>query len=331
MPSRIHPIRCPYANTAVMAYYVDAPSRALIDAGGAEHPHGPIRDGLRELGLDLADVGAIVNTHGHWDHAGGNAAVVAASGAGVTIHRLGEPLLLGHDAHLDGYFTQHERALGRPDLVAERHAAIAGMVGDPTPPERLIEEGDRIDFGDSVVFTALHVPGHSADMTALYWEREGVLIAGDAAQGTGSRAGSCPLYFHSIADARASLARLREIPFGTLHVSHPFGRLGTAERATTFDRDGGLAFLADSLAALDILEEAVRAALRRQPDADFPALARAATEELRRLDRWPLEPGPDGHVPANAAPTLHNLWRELTAGAGPGQHEGAAVDRAEGL
>ena len=54
------------------------------------------------------------------------------------------------------------------------------------------------------------------------------------------------------------------------------------------------------------------------------AVPRRFTDELRRLDRWPLEPGPDGHVPPNAAPTLHNLWRELTAGPSAGRHEGAA-------
>lgn len=311
MPGRIHPIVCPYDTTAVMAYFVDAPERALIDSGGAQHPAGPIRWALRERGHDLEAVGLVINTHGHWDHAGGDAAVVAASGARVLIHEAGAPLLLDHGRHLDGYCTAGARALEQLDLVAAQRAAFPAVFGPPTAPDRLLREGDAIDLGDGVGFRVLHLPGHADDHAALYWEREGVLIAGDAAQGTGSRRGSCPLYFDGIAQARASIARLRELPFRTLHVSHPFGRLGTDERSTVYDAAGGRAFLADSLAVLDALEEALRAALRAHPEAPFPALARAATAHLERAGRWPLVIDPASGVPAGAAPTLHRLWREI--------------------
>lgn len=306
MPDRIHPIVCPYSVTHVMAYYVDAPTPTLIDTGGAEHPPGPIREALRARGADLDGIVSIVNTHGHWDHAGGN----AAFRAGATIHRLGAPLLRDHRAHLDGYYTMAARVMEQPAEVARLNDALGAAIGPPTEPARLIEDGDTIDLGGGVAFRAIHAPGHSADMTALYWEREGVLIAGDAAQGTGSRVGSGPLYFHSVRDARASIARLREVPFATLHVSHPFGRLGGGERATTFDRAGGLAFLADSLAALDIMEEALRAARDAQPDAGFPDLARAAAAELQRAGRWPLTVNPATGMPDNLAPTLYVIWRE---------------------
>ncbi|HET8629569.1 MAG TPA: MBL fold metallo-hydrolase [Thermomicrobiales bacterium] len=306
MPARVHPIVCPYSVTNVMAYYVDAPTPALIDTGGAGHPPGPIRAALRARGADLDTIEAILNTHGHWDHAGGN----AAFRAGATIHRLGAPLLRDRNAHLDGYYTMAARAMEQPEEVARLDAALDAAIGRQTEPARLIEDGDTIDLGDGVVFRTIHAPGHSADMTALYWEREGVLIAGDAAQGTGSRVGSGPLYFHSVRDARASIARLREVPFATLHVSHPFGRLGGGERATTFDRAGGLAFLDESLAALDAIEEALRAAQRAQPAAAFPDLARAAAGELRRAGRWPLAVNPATGMPDNLAPTLYVMWRE---------------------
>lgn len=326
MPTRIHPIVCPYETTAVMAYFVDAPCRTLIDTGGASHPAGPISQALAERGRDLAAIGAVINTHGHWDHAGGNAAVIEASGAGVLIHEAGAPLLLDHRAHLDGYYTEAARALEQPDLVAARRAAFPIDFGPELVPNRLLKEGDQLDLGDGVIFKVLHLPGHSDDHIALYWEREGMLIAGDAAQGTGSRRGACPLYFGSATQARASIARLLEIPFGTLHVSHPFGRIGTDERTSRYGAEEGRALLADSLAALDALEEALRAALLDNPDAEFPALARAATEHLTHADRWPLQPDPLTGVPANAAPTLYRLWREMD-----GIETGAADEDIEGL
>jgi glyoxylase-like metal-dependent hydrolase (beta-lactamase superfamily II) len=159
----------------------------------------------------------------------------------------------------------------------------------------------------------VHVPGHSDDMSALWWEQEGVLLAGDAAQGTGSRPGSCPLYFGNIAQARASIKRLLDVPFRTLHVAHPFGRLSTDERQTTFDSATGQAFLHESLTALDILEEALRAALRDNGEAEFPDLARAATDVMQQANRWALAPDPLTGVPPNAAPTLYRLWREIAS------------------
>ena len=309
--SRILPIVCPYDTTLVMAYYVDAPRRALVDTGGASHPEGPIQEALRGRGVELAAIETIINTHGHWDHAGGDAAVGAASGAEVLIHEAGAPLLLDHRHHLDGYYTAAARALEQPALVAEQRANFPRVFGPPTVPDRLLNEGDRLDLGDGVTFQVLHLPGHADDHIALYWEREGVLLAGDAAQGTGSRRGGCPLYFDGIGQARASLRRLLAIPFRMLHVSHAFGRPGTDERVTAYGAEDGRAFLGDSLAALDALEEALRAALREAPEASFPDLARAATGHLNRAGRWPLAPDPLSGVPPGAAPTLYRLWQEL--------------------
>lgn len=316
MTLRVEPIVCDYEVAGrVMAYFIDAACPTLIDTGGAWHPEGAIAAALRERGTDLAAIQAVINTHGHWDHAGGNAAVSAASGAGILIHEHGAPLLLDHRQHLDGYYTEAARALEQPAIVAALRAAFPTMVGPETVPNRLLDDGDRINLGAGVVLRAIHAPGHSDDCIALWWEDEGILIAGDAAQGTGSRPGSGPLYFGSIAQARASIAQLREVPFRSLHTSHFFGRLGTDERRADYDEEAGRAFLAQSLDALDIMEEALQAALRDQDDeTHFPALARAATDRLLAAGRWPLAPDPLTGVPTNMAPTLYRLWQE-TAGA----------------
>ncbi len=317
MPSAITPVRCSYETTAVMAYLVDAGRLTLIDTGGVAHPPGPIREALRDLGRDLDAVETIVNTHGHWDHAGGDGIVQAASNAGIIIHEAGTDLLRDPAVHTEGYATAAARLLVRPDLVAAQVAAFPALFADPVSAERTLFDGDTLDLGGGVVFSVLHVPGHSDDHVALWSERDGVLIAGDAAQGTGSRRGGCPLYFGGIGQARMSIKRLKEVPFATLHVSHPFGRIGVDERATIYDSAGGRAFLDDSLAALDALEEALRAALRDHPAAPFPELARSATDHLARAAPWPIVPDPVTGVPAAAVPTLHLIWQEMTEGDRP--------------
>lgn len=313
MSARIAPIECGYdTNGRVMAYYIDAPCPTLIDTGGAAHPEGAIRAALGARGVELAAIGAIINTHGHWDHAGGNAAAVAVSGAGVLIHELGAPFLLDHRQHLDGYYTEAARALEQPAVATALRAGFPTIFGPEMVPNRLLHDGDRMDLGEGVTLQILHVPGHSADSIALWWEAEGVLIAGDAAQGAGARPGGGPLYFDSIAQARASIARLREVPFRTLHTSHPFGRLGSPERRAVYVGDEGRAFLDESLETLDLLEEALRAAFRANPDeTDFPTLARAASELLLADPRWSLVPDPLTGVPVGLAPTLYRLWREI--------------------
>ena len=167
-----------------------------------------------------------------------------------------------------------------------------------------------LDLGN-IKLTAIHAPGHSEDLVALFWEDEGVLILADAAQGTGSRPGGCPLYFTSCVEARSSITKLMDVPFRTLHTGHPFGRLSTAERTTSYDAVAGKAFLAESLEAIDMLEIALTATQRDQPELPFPATVAATIDLVRRDGRWTPVDDPGLGVPMGAAVTLDTLRREL--------------------
>jgi hydroxyacylglutathione hydrolase len=96
----------------------------------------------------------ILNTHEHWDHTGGNAAVVAATGAPVLAH-----------------------------------AAAAAKIGHVT---RGLSGGDVIRVGRSVALRCLDTPGHTRAHLCLYGESDGAapaLFSGDTLFNAG--AGNC--------------------------------------------------------------------------------------------------------------------------------------------
>ena len=102
-----------------------------------------------------ASVTHVINTHGHPDHTAGNAAVLAATGARLVMHRL--------DAdRIGGLFN---RGFSR----------LLGGKGSPRP-DRQVDDGDRIEIGRSVL-KVIHTPGHTPGGICLY--APGHLFTGD--------------------------------------------------------------------------------------------------------------------------------------------------------
>ncbi len=109
---------------------------------------------VNRLGLKITSV---INTHGHFDHVGGNRRVLSETGARLLIHQA--------DVHL----------LTRAVDVA----AMYGLTTENSPkPDGALEEGAIIPFG-SHRLQVLHTPGHTPGGCCLYLEEEGKVITGD--------------------------------------------------------------------------------------------------------------------------------------------------------
>ena len=138
----------------VNCYIVGCPSArdaAIIDPGG----HGDkIVKVLEELNLRAV---ALIDTHGHFDHIGGNAYLMS---------RMESPRLY---LHTDGLKYLRN---------ARKHADYCGMQFEDSPePTDLLDGGEEIKAG-SIGLKIIHTPGHSPGSISIYLP--GHVFTGDA-------------------------------------------------------------------------------------------------------------------------------------------------------
>jgi glyoxylase-like metal-dependent hydrolase (beta-lactamase superfamily II) len=101
---------------------------------------------LQELAASRLTLKHIINTHGHFDHVGGNRRMKEATGADLILHRLDAPML---------------------NSLSASAAAWGLSAEDSPPPDQTVEEGDTISFG-TLAFSVIHTPGHTPGGISLH-------------------------------------------------------------------------------------------------------------------------------------------------------------------
>jgi hydroxyacylglutathione hydrolase len=110
---------------------------------------------LMALAKKALKVKNIINTHGHFDHVGANRRLKEVTGAKLMIHSQDVPLLSQSAASAKAW----------------------GMRSDDSPaPDRVLEEGDIIKFGN-LSLKVIHTPGHTRGGISLYGH--GAVFVGD--------------------------------------------------------------------------------------------------------------------------------------------------------
>jgi metallo-beta-lactamase class B len=130
----------------VASYLITTPQgHILLDSGFAETVPR-IQDSVNQLGFKLEDVKVLINSHAHYDHAGGLAQLKKLTGARLMISE-GDAKLIS-----DG---------GRSDFQWGDNASFRF---EPAVVDRLLRDKDKVELG-GVTMTARITPGHTKGCT----------------------------------------------------------------------------------------------------------------------------------------------------------------------
>ena len=116
-----------YVGTAgVSAFLIRTPAGDILTDGGLPESAPLIEKNIQALGVKLSDVKILLNSHAHFDHAGGLAALKRATGAKL-----------------------YASAADKPFLEAGR-ITFGPSAGDPFPPvkvDHVVRDGETVSLG----------------------------------------------------------------------------------------------------------------------------------------------------------------------------------------
>ncbi|WP_426699863.1 subclass B3 metallo-beta-lactamase [Rhodanobacter sp. Col0626] len=127
---------------------VTAPTGDVLIDGGVPDDATMIEANIRQLGIELHDVKWILNSHAHFDHAGGIARIAHDTGAQVIASVADAPLLARGGLNDPEY--------GDRFPFSPAHVA------------RKVIDGENLHLGD-LVLTAHSTPGHTKGSTTWTW------------------------------------------------------------------------------------------------------------------------------------------------------------------
>lgn len=202
---------------SVTSFLIATPEGHVLIDGGFEETVPLIRASVEALGFEWADVRLLLNSHAHFDHAGGLARIREETGARLAASARDAPLL-------------------------ERGGLGDDLLGDeaPFPPvtvDRWLEDGESVSLG-GVTLTARVTAGHTRGCTT--WDFE-VEEAGRTLRAVsicslsvldGMRFGDAPTYPGIADDFRRSFEVLESLPAEIFLASHAgfFDLKGKRER-----------------------------------------------------------------------------------------------------
>ena len=181
----------------------------LLD-GGLEQSAAVIDANIRKLGFKTEDIKLIVNSHGHYDHAGGIAALQRASGATVAASPSGaDALQRGENTTDDPQYGFGKADNGFP--------AVKNV--------KVIKDSEVLRVGN-VAITAVFTPGHTPGSTTWAWQScEGAkclnMVYADSISAISAPGFKFTAKPEVVNLFRRSITRLSELPCDIVVSTHP--------------------------------------------------------------------------------------------------------------
>ncbi len=206
-----------YGNTyyvgprGVSAVLITSPSgHILIDGASPDSPQ-QIAAHIRQLGFKLEDIKYILNSHEHYDHAGGIAELQKLSGATVLTGKVGATVLsTGRTNPADPQFT------GLPPTMA------------PIARVRAVADNEVVTLGPLRI-TAHYTPGHTQGGMSWTWQaveggKTANMVYADSLTAYANppfRYSGNPIWPQARADLDRSIALIAGLPCDILISAHP--------------------------------------------------------------------------------------------------------------
>ncbi|MEF9929056.1 MAG: subclass B3 metallo-beta-lactamase [Massilia sp.] len=207
-----------YGNTyyvgthGLSAVLITSPQGHILIDGGSEKSAPQIVRNMRRLGFKVEDIRFILNSHAHFDHAGGIAELQRLSGAEVLVGSAAVPVL----------------ASGQADKGDPQYTDLQPMA--PTARVRAVADGDVVKLGP-VAVTMHATPGHTQGGASWTWNaveggRTAHMVYADSLNAIAAgpfRYRGHRAYPTARADLERSIATVAGLPCDVLVSAHPEG------------------------------------------------------------------------------------------------------------
>jgi len=153
-------------------YIIEDEELTLVDTG-IPRDYNLVVDRIKSLGRSPVEVGHILLTHFHVDHAGSAAGLKRLSTAKVYAHEAETPCLEGTEEVSSVYRLG---VLGRAASLFPTKSAKATMV-PPVEVDVSAADGEVLPLLGGI--RVIHTPGHTPGSACYLWEEKGILFTGD--------------------------------------------------------------------------------------------------------------------------------------------------------
>ncbi len=193
------------------AYLIDGDDGVTLIDTGLPKKEGAVYEGLASIGRTVADLKAIVITHGHTDHFGSAAVIKAESDAHLVCSEIDAPVVRGEQP------TPLPPISDKVTFLKPILKRLPSPTGVPVDEEA--SGDDRISVAPDL--QTIQTPGHTPGHMSLLLERSGgILFVGDAA--TADKSGVVGRGWMNMKTDTfdASLRKIASLGFETAYFGH---------------------------------------------------------------------------------------------------------------